>query len=152
MADFIKLTKKELDKFIKDNQYGILSMAGDKPYALPMGYMYKRKAFLIGMAASGGMVVEGRKMKYLAKSKNICFTICRPRWFVENLKSPCTTLVIEGKLEEVTNRSYYGLKKIPEGMDMKLYKIKISKMGARKCNRKPCEMLVGQETAKKSKK
>jgi len=151
MADFKKLTKQEIDNFIKDNQYGILSMAGEKPYALPMGYMYRRKSFLLGLAASGGMVVEDRKMKYLARSKNICFTVCRPRWFVEGLKNPCTTLVIEGNLEEVTNRSYYGIKQIPQGMDIKLYKIKIAKMGARKCNRKPCEVLVSRAAAKKSK-
>jgi len=152
MAEFKKLTKTEIDKFIRDNQYGILSMAGDKPYALPMGYMYKRKTLLIGMAVSGGMVIEGKKMAYLAKSKNICFTICRPRWFVENLKNPCTTLVIEGKFEEVTNKSYYGLKKMPPGIDLKLYKIKVTKMGARKCNRKPCEMLVGDQAPKKKQK
>ena len=43
MADFKNLTQKEIEKFLKNNQHGILSMAGDKPYALPMGYMYKRK-------------------------------------------------------------------------------------------------------------
>jgi hypothetical protein len=115
-----------------------------------MGYMYKRKTFLIGMAATGGMVVEGRKMKYLEKSKNICFTICRPRWLVEKLKSPCTTLVIEGKLAEIKNRSYYGLKAIPMKMDLKLYKIKIDKMGARRCNRKPCEIMAGKKAVKKT--
>jgi hypothetical protein len=150
MADFLKLTKKEIETFINDNQYGILSMAGEKPYALPMGYMYRRKTFLIGMTATGSMVVEGRKMKYLERSKNICFTICRPRWFVEKLKNPCTTLVIEGTLEEIENRSYYGLKEIPKKVDLKLYKIKIAKMGARKCNRKPCEIMAGKSKAKKT--
>ena len=152
MPDFLKLTKKEFETFINDNQYGILSMAGEKPYALPMGYLYKRKTFLIGMAATGSMVVEGRKMKYLESSKNICFTICRPRWFVEKLKSPCTTLIIEGTLIEIKNRSYYGLKKISKKVDLKLYRIKIDKMGARKCNRKPCEVMSDKSAAKKRQK
>ena len=144
MADFKNLTKREIDTFLKDNQHGILSMAGDKPYALPMGYMYRRKTVLLGLATTGGMITVGRKMKYLKESKNICFTICKPRWYIEKLKLPCTTLVIEGTLEEVNNRSYYGLKKIPENIKLKLYKIKVSKLGARKCNRKPCELLASK--------
>ena len=119
-------------------------MAGDKPYALPMGYMYRRKTVLLGLATTGGMVTAGKKMKYLKKSKNICFAICTPRWYVEKLKVPCTTLVIEGTLEEINNRSYYGLKKIPDNIKLKLYKIKVSKLGARKCNRKPCELLASK--------
>lgn len=145
MADFKKLTKIEIEKFIKDNQHGILSMAGDKPYALPMGYMYKRKTFLLGLVITGGMSVEGRKMKYLTQSKKICFTICRPRWFMEKLKKPCTTLVLEGELVEVTNPAYFGVKTMPSGVDMKLYKIKTDKIGARKCNRKPCELFAGKK-------
>ena len=144
MADFKNLTKREIDTFLKDNQHGILSMAGDKPYALPMGYMYRRKTVLLGLATTGGMITVGRKMKYLKESKNICFTICKPRWYVEKLKVPCTTLVIEGTLEEINNRSYYGLKKIPDNIKLKLYKIKVSKLGARKCNRKPCELLASK--------
>ena len=144
MADFKNLTKKEIEKFLKNNQHGILSMAGDKPYALPMGYMYKRKNILLGLAVTGSMITTGRKMNYLKKSKNICFTICKPRWYVEKLKDPCTTLVIEGSLEEVKNKSYYGVKNIPEDIELKLYKIKVAKMGARKCNRKPCELLANK--------
>jgi nitroimidazol reductase NimA-like FMN-containing flavoprotein (pyridoxamine 5'-phosphate oxidase superfamily) len=144
VADFKNLTKREIDTFLKDNQHGILSMAGDKPYALPMGYMYRRKTVLLGLATTGGMITVGRKMKYLKESKNICFTICKPRWYVEKLKVPCTTLVIEGTLEKINNRSYYGLKKIPENIKLKLYKIKVSKLGARRCNRKPCELLASK--------
>ena len=144
MADFKNLTKKEIDKFLKNNQHGILAMAGSKPYALPMGYMYKKKDIILGLATSGSMITTGRKMQYLKKSKNICFTICKPRWYVEKLKVPCTTLVIEGTLEEIKDRSYYNLPKPPEDIQGKIYKIKISKMGARKCNRKPCELLASK--------
>ena len=135
MADTKSLTKNEIDKFLKNNQPGILSMAGYKPQALPMGYMSKRRTILMGL------VTTGRKMKYLKKSKNICFTICMPRWFTPKLKTPCTTAVVEGSLEEVNNRSYYGLKtKVPA--KLQLYKIKVTKMGTRKCNRKPCELFA----------
>ena len=142
MADFKTLTKNEIDKFLKNNKHGILSMAGNKPYALPMGYLYRRKTILLGLAADGSMVTTGRKMKCLKKGKNVCFTICKPRWYVDKLKNPCTTLVIEGSLEEIKNRSYYSIKNIPEGINLKLFKLKVAKMGARKCNRKPCELLA----------
>jgi nitroimidazol reductase NimA-like FMN-containing flavoprotein (pyridoxamine 5'-phosphate oxidase superfamily) len=142
MADFKKLTAREIDTFLKSNQHGILALAGDKPYALPMGYMYRRKAILLGLATAGSMVTTGRKMHCLAESKQVCFTVCKPRWYDEKLKTPCTTLVIEGSLEEVKNRSYYGIKKIPQTAQLKLYKLKVAEMGARKCNRKPCELLA----------
>ena len=132
MGDYKNITAREIDSFLKDNQHGILSFAGSKPYALPMGYMYRRKTILLGLAASGGMVTAGRKMDYLKKSKNICFTICKPRWHVEKLKQPCTTLVIEGKLEEVKNRLDYGIKKMPAHLELKLYKINVAEIGARK--------------------
>ncbi len=148
MADYINLTAREIDRFLKNNQHGILSFAGSKPYALPMGYFYRRKAILLGLAPDGGMVTTGRKMNYLKKSKNICFTVCKPRWFVEKLKEPCTTLVVEGRLEEVKDRSYYGIKKMPATIELKLYKINVTQMGARKCNRRPCELLAAQSKTK----
>ena len=145
MADYKNLTKNEIDTFLRNNQHGILALAGNKPYALPMGYMYKRTAILLGLATAGSMVTTGRKMNYLQESKQVCFTVCKPRWYGETVKTPCTTLIIEGSLEEVTNRSYYGIKKIPQTVQLKLYKIKVAKMGARKCNRKPCELLAAKK-------
>lgn len=130
-----KLTKEETERFIKNNRHGILAFAGNKPYALPMGYFYKRKTILLGLVATG------RKMKDLKQSKNICFTICKPRWETPKMKVPCTSLVVEGALEELTNRSYYGFKK-EAPPNVQVYKIKVSKMGARKCNRKPCELFA----------
>lgn len=151
MGDYKKLSAGEIDRFFKNNQHGILSFAGSRPYALPMGYMYRKKTILLGLAASGGMVTAGRKMNYIKKSKNICFTICKPRWHVEKLKEPCTTLVIEGKLEEVKDRLYYGIKKMPANLELKLYKINVTEMGARKCNRKPCELLAAKPKTKQKK-
>jgi hypothetical protein len=142
MGDYKNLSAREVARFLKNNQHGILSFAGSKPYALPMGYFYRRQTILLGLAAGGGMVTAGRKMAYLKKSRSVCFTVCKPRWYVEKLKEPCTTLVIEGKLEEIQDRSYYGIKKMPANTELTLYKIKVTEMGARKCNRKPCELLA----------
>jgi len=145
MADYKKLTKSEIDRFLQNNQHGILALAGDKPYALPMGYLYRRKAILLGLATAGSMVTTGRKMDCLTKSKQVCFTVCKPRWYDARLKTPCTTLVIEGSLEEVKNRTYYGIRKIPHTVQLKLYKLKVAEMGARKCKRKPRELLAARQ-------
>jgi len=40
MAATKDLTKSEIDKFLETNLHGILSMVGNKPYGLPMGYPY----------------------------------------------------------------------------------------------------------------
>jgi len=135
MSEIIELSKKEIEKFLKDNQYGILSMGAKQPYALPMGYKYLRRTLILGITDCG------RKMKYLNENKRVCFTICKPRWETKDLKVPCTSVVIEGELQEVKNKSYYGIKKsLPSGL--KLFKIKTSTIGARKCNRKPCELFL----------
>ena len=136
-----KLSKEEIDKFLKNNSRGVLAFDGDTPYCLPMGYLYKRKAILLGMYPTG------RKAKYLEKSRKVCFTVYKARAETPDLKTPCTSLVIEGTLEEVTNRSYYGIKRdIPEGLV--LYRIKAGKMGARKCARK-CSLLAKMKKDKK---
>jgi nitroimidazol reductase NimA-like FMN-containing flavoprotein (pyridoxamine 5'-phosphate oxidase superfamily) len=129
------LTRQQTEHFLKENQYGILSFAGETPYALPMGYFYKRKTILVGLTTTG------KKTEYLKNSTRICFTISKPRWLVPELKVPCTSVVVEGTLVEVSNRSYYGIKS-PPSADLQLYRIKVSSMGARKCNRKPCELFA----------
>jgi len=138
MADTKNLTRSEITAFLKNNRHGILSMAGDRPYALPMGYMYRRGAILLGLTNAG------RKMACLAKCRNICFTVCKPRWETEQLKTPCTSIVIEGSLEEISNRAYYGIKGTPPE-NSRLYRIKTAVLGARKCNRRPCELFVQKQ-------
>ena len=136
-----KLSKEEIDKFLKNNSRGILAFDGETPYCLPMGYLYKRKTILIGMYPTG------RKAKHLEKSMKICFTVYKARAETTNLKTPCTSLVIEGVFEEVTNISYYSIKRdIPE--DLALYKIKVKKMGARECARK-CSLIAKMKKDKK---
>lgn len=137
MAYLIKdLTDAEKEEFINNNQYGILSFAGEDPYAIPLGYMYRKGNLLVGFG-------PGRKIDYLKKSRKVCFTICRPIWFSPKFKERCTTIIMEGQLEEVTDPSYYDIK-MPEGaVDAHLYVIKPTNVGARKCLQDPCEILTG---------
>ena len=132
-----KLSKAELDTFLKNNRHGILAFSGKTPYALPMGYLYREKTLLLCLTDTG------KKMERLRKNKTVCYTICKPRWETEGLKTPCTSAVIEGKLEAVKDKSIYGLgtKKLE---NMTLYKLATAEMGARKCNRKPCELFASK--------
>jgi len=130
------LTDTEKEKFIKNNQYGMLSFTGEDPYAIPLGYMYIKGDLLVGFG-------PGRKMDYLKKSPKVCFTICRPRWFSPKFKESCTTIILEGQLEELTDLSCYDVK-IPKGStDGHLYVIKPTNLGTRKCLADPCEILSG---------
>jgi nitroimidazol reductase NimA-like FMN-containing flavoprotein (pyridoxamine 5'-phosphate oxidase superfamily) len=133
-----KLAKAELDTFLKSNRHGILAFSGKTPYALPMGYLYKGKTVLLCLTDTG------KKAKRIRKNKTVCYTICKPRWETEGLKTACTSAVIEGKLEAVKDKSIYGLgtKKLE---NMTLYKLAIAEIGSRKCNRKPCELFVGKK-------
>ena len=94
-----KLTNKELIEFLKNNKHGILALSGRTPYALPMGYIYREKTLLLCLTD------EGKKMERIRKNRAVCYTICKPRWETEKLKTPCTSVVIEGKLEAVKDKS-----------------------------------------------
>ena len=133
------LTPAEIDEFIKENQWGSLSFTGDDPYAIPLGYMYKQGDVLLGLTSTG------RKMDYLKGSHRICFLICTPRWQTTDLKESCTSVIMEGELEEVTDRVYYGLSPAPTTTGGTLYRIKASKVGTRKCTTTPCEILAARE-------
>jgi nitroimidazol reductase NimA-like FMN-containing flavoprotein (pyridoxamine 5'-phosphate oxidase superfamily) len=135
-----KLTNKELTEFLKNNKHGILALSGRTPYALPMGYIYREKTLLLCLTD------EGKKMERIKKSKAVCYTICKPRWETEAFKTPCTSVVIEGKLETVKDKSVYGLG-AKTFAKMQLFKLAINELGARKCNRKPCELFAGKSAA-----
>ncbi len=143
MAVSKKLTKQQTEIFIKENRHGILAMQGDTPYALPMGYLYKRRTILLGMSDGG------RKATYINRNNSVCFTICKPRWEITDLKIPCTSVAVEGVLEEVTNRSYYGLP-TNSPRRLKVYKIMVKQMGTWRCNRKPCELFAQKKAKKKT--
>ena len=137
------LTPAEIDAFIQDNQWGSLAFTGDDPYAIPVGYMYKKGDVLLGLTSTG------RKIDYLKGSRKICFLICKPRWQTLDYKESCTSVIMEGELEEVTDRVYYGLSPTPTSTGGALYRVKASKVGTRKCTTVPCEILAAREKESK---
>jgi len=93
-----------------------------------MGYRYRKGDVLFGFAPTG------RKMDYVNKSRNVCFTICRSGSKSADGKEsyPFTTVIIEGELEEITDRAYYGLDTIPEGVKVALFRIKQKRVETQK--------------------
>lgn len=125
-----ELPDAEKEAFLQDNFWGILSFAGDEPYALPMGYRYIKGDVLLGFAPTG------RKMGYVNKSRNICFVICRPTTLSSDSKEayPFTTVIIEGELEDITetDRASYGLPPLPAGAKVALYRLKQKRVGTQR--------------------
>jgi len=128
-----ELTADEKEAFLQGNWWGILSFAGDEPYAIPLGYQYKKGAVILGFPA------VGKKMGYVNKSRNVCFTICRPAALSPDPKEsyPYTTIIIEGELEEITDRAYYGLGELPKGIESTVYRIKEKEVGTQKLDSTP---------------
>jgi nitroimidazol reductase NimA-like FMN-containing flavoprotein (pyridoxamine 5'-phosphate oxidase superfamily) len=133
------LTSAEIDTFIKDNRWGSLSFTGDDPYTIPIAYRYLKGDVLIGLTSTG------RKMDYISVNRNVCFMICKPRWETPDDKESCTSVIIEGELEEVTDRSSYGLGPLPEAFKGMFVRINQKKVGTRKCTTVPCEILAAKE-------
>ena len=131
-----ELTDAERDQFLKDNIYGMLCFGGDKPYAIPIGYFYRKGDLLLGLTK------PGRKVDCFQNSPRVCFTVCRPKWQTPDLKGTCTTVVVEGELEEVTDRSYYNLPPAPEGVGAIFFRIKVDKLSTRECTATPCELFA----------
>lgn len=135
-----KLTDTEIEEFLKENQHGILSFSGEEPYAVPMGYQYKRGTVLLGF------VTGGRKWDCLQKSPKVCFSVCTPRWHTPDLKESCTSVILEGELEEVTDRAYYDIPetppKPPGEFQPRRFSLKVNQVGTRKCLQEPCELLT----------
>ena len=126
-----ELTDAEKEAFLRDNYWGVLSFTGDDPYAIPMGYTYKKGDVLVGF------VPIGRKAEYVNKSRKVCFTICRPTVLCRATPQspdpdeayPFNTVIIEGELEEVTDRAYYGLEPQAEGSKSGSFRIKQNRVG-----------------------
>ena len=142
-----KLTDTETEEFLKENRHGILSFSGEEAYAVPIGYQYKIGTVLLGFATGG------RKWDCFQKSPKVCFTVCKPfRWHTPDLKESCTSVILEGELEEVTQAAYYGLPEIPPKppgeFQPRFFSLKVDQVGTRKCRHKPCELLAQQETSK----
>jgi len=139
-----ELTDTERGEFLTENNAGILCFAGEEPYGIPMGFMYKKGTVILGFSNGG------RKLDCAQKSPKVCFTVCRPRKTTPDLQESCTTVMFEGELEKVTDMAYYGLDKdiprMPEGII--LFGIKVNKLSTRKCLQQPCELLAGREASK----
>jgi len=140
------LTNDEREAFLEDNLYGILAFNGDKPYAIPVDYYYRKGTILISLD------IPGKKVSYLDKSPKVCFTICKPRWLTPNYKEPCISVVVEGEFEEVADRSYYDLPAIPEEAKGSVisYRIREDEMSAKKCIIPPkdCDFFARQKASK----
>jgi len=126
-----ELTDAEKEAFLTENFWGILSFTGDDPYAIPIGYMYRKGDVLMGLSPTG------RKMEYVNKSRNVCFTICQPTTLCRATAQspdpieayPFNTVIIEGELEDVTDRAYYGLEPQIEGYKGGLFRIRQKRVG-----------------------
>ena len=119
------LTDAEKEEFLKKNYWGILSFAGAEPYAIPVGYQYVKGDILLGFAPTG------RKIGYVNKSRSVCFVVCQPSKLSPESKEayPYNTIIIEGELEDVTDRAYYGLPPLPEGYKGMSFRIKQKSVG-----------------------
>ena len=136
-----EITDAEREEFLTENDSGILCFAGEEPYCIPMGHSY-RKQTLILMPSKGG-----QKWDYIQKNPKVCYTVCRPRKTTPDLSESCTTVIFDGELEKVTDRSYYGFGPLREGVDVVTFRIKVNKLSTRKCIQEPCELLAGRETS-----
>ena len=132
-SDHRELTEAEREEFILNNSHGFLAFAGDIPYTVPVAYFYRKGTFIIGLA------IPGRKMDYLEKSRKVCFTISKPT-AETGFKEPCTGVMVEGELEELADRPYYGFSPQPKGNKGILFILKADKIGSRMCTNKPCQI------------
>jgi len=136
-SDHRELTEAEREEFILNNNHGFLAFTGDTPYTIPVAYFYRKGTFIIGLA------IPGRKMDYLEKSRKVCFTISKPT-AETGFKEPCTGVMVEGELEELTDRVYYGFGSKPAGNSGILFTMKVDKIGSRKCTNKPCQVYTAK--------
>jgi len=118
------LTDVEKEEFLKSNYWGILSFAGNEPYAIPVGYQYVKGDILLGFQP------VGRKQTYIDKSKKVCMVICRPSKLAAQSKDayPYNTVIIEGELE-IIDRAKYGLPPVPAGYKGQSFRLKQKAIG-----------------------
>jgi len=93
------LGRAEIDKFLKSQRVGVLSMAdGKTPYAIPLAYSYDGKNIYLTMAN------QGRKARYLKNDTPVCFIIY---WIPEGFGAPgkmsYTSIICDGVLSHITD-------------------------------------------------
>jgi len=146
------MTEREIGEFLVEAEgTGMLGFGGENPYVIPMGCLYRRGDVLIGLVTKP----YGRKMECLEKNPKVCYTFCRTR-AQTNLKKPCTTVVIEGVLDKVTDREYYGLgparPEVYEKMGLVLNRLVPNKVSGRRCTQNPCELIAARAKERAAKK
>jgi hypothetical protein len=129
-----ELTDAEKEAFLKDNRFGVLSFAGDKPYAIPVAYKYIKETLVFVMLRTG------RKLDYIKKNPNVCFGVWQmgEQSTVPSLKEQrYSSIILEGELEEATeaNWSYYELPTPPEGVDLVAFILKPNTVGTLSANK-----------------
>lgn len=134
-----ELTDAEREEFILNNNWGFLAFAGDKPYIVPLSYVYRKGTLILVLQT------PGRKMDCIEKSRNVCFIISKPH-VLTGFKEPCTGVMVEGELEDIPDRAYYGLdKELPEMPEnIRLFRIKVDKVGSKKCTNIPCRVFTAE--------
>ena len=129
-----KLTDSELEAFLAENRFGVLAFAGEDPYAIPLGYFYRKGDLIVGFGPGS------RKNDYLKNSPKVCFNIWQwgEQSTVPSLREQrYNSVTIEGKLEEITRTdwAYYELPIPPDGIDVVGYKLKRYAVGSTSANK-----------------
>jgi len=123
-----ELTEAEKEAFITENRTGVLSFAGDKPYAIPVRHHYRKSTMVFLMQR------VGRKLDYIKKNPNVCYNIWQmgEQSTIPSLKEQLySSIILEGELAEVTATewSYYELPTIPEGVNAVAFRLKVNTVG-----------------------
>ncbi len=92
------IDSKSIEKIIHESPYGILSLVncGDKPYAVPLNYVFYDGRIYLHCAA------EGEKIKAIQNNDNICFTIVgRVNIKGDIFNTEYESVLIFGKIQEI---------------------------------------------------
>ena len=69
--DIKTMSQDEINQFLAAQKMGFLSLTdGETPYAIPLAYFYDDGCIHITIRP------EGRKMAYIRRNKNVCFSVC----------------------------------------------------------------------------
>jgi len=98
--DIKNMSAAEIDEFLKTQRVGMLSLGGDKPYAVPLAYSYAANTIFLTMRPTG------RKMEYIARNRNACFAVfwMPPDFSMTNMT--WKSVICEGVLEHLTDREH----------------------------------------------
>jgi len=139
-----KLTQSECESILNDNIIGILGLSdGEKPYAIPLEYLYHEGALFMGT------YLTGRKVDYMNKNGRAVFTVFEdrhghPEMIKKNIR--CRSVMIEGRIMSVHIKEFTNRKGITKSY--RLLKLDIEDMGNWQCSRPVCNLTVGLDAKK----